>query len=93
MTNQPATWPLAPGEHPDLPRLHLELHAATPATRTSPAQPACARILFSPLPVLTTANPDRLRTLANALEQLATDLEHAHTLGTPGQQTLDTKAH
>lgn len=88
----PATWPLAPGEHPDLPRLHLELTAATATTRTGPGRPACARVLFSPLPVLITANPDRLRAIAVQILDLADALEHTHTLGIPGQQTLDTKA-
>lgn len=88
------TWPLAPGEHPHLPRLICELTEATPQQHTPrgkttrEAHPATARIQISPLHVLTTANPDRLRHWAQQLDAIAHALETEHQHGHPGQQTL-----
>lgn len=87
------TWPLAPGEHPDLPRLRCELHPGAPAGGTArkpiPARPPTARILFSPLSVVETSNPDRLRHYAAELLDLADGLEAAHAQHTTGQLDLD----
>lgn len=81
-TVEPArAWPLAPGEHPDLPTLRVELHEGRPATggrKATTALPPHVRILFSPLPVVDTANPDRLRHYARQLEAAANVLEHEH---------------
>lgn len=77
-------WPTLPSEHPTLPRLVLELHDAVVEevgrggqVRRS-ASPAFARVLFSPLPVLATSNPDRLRELARNLDRMADVLADAH---------------
>lgn len=75
-------WPVLPGEHDTLPRLVLELYEA------GDLRPAYGRVLISATRVLETANPDRLRAWARGLDALADDLEEAHELGQPGQQTL-----
>lgn len=87
---------LAPGEHPDLPRLVTELYAAQPEERvgrkTFPGHPAYARYLLSPLRVLATASPARLRRHAHQLLALADALELVQAEPTPGQQELDVSA-
>lgn len=84
------TWPLAPGEHPHLPRLVTELHPGRPAEYrgkkvTRPARAPYARVLISPVRTLETGNPDRLRAWAVELLDLADALQHAH-LETPADQ-------
>lgn len=72
---------LAPGEHPDLPRLRIQLYGPQPTTRVGrrayPGHPAYARYHFSPLPVIVTSNPERIRGHATALLELADALEAA----------------
>ena len=88
--------PIAPGEHPDLPRLHCELLEAQGEHqadgRTFPAHPAYARFLFSPQPVVVTASLARIRRYAHRLLTLADELELVQRDGIPGQQTLDMSA-
>lgn len=84
--------PRAPGEHPDLPRLVCELAPARPATKNSAGHPAYGRYLLSPIRVLETADPARLRRHAHELLALADALELEHLRGAPGQQTIDTGA-
>lgn len=84
------TWPLFPGEHPDLPRLRSELHPGRPAeTRgkrvTRAARAPYARYLFDTTRVIETGNPDRIRSHAAELLNLADALEHAH-LETPADE-------
>lgn len=81
-------WPIYPGEHERLPELVLELHEPFDGRGQQMSRPASARVLISPLRVLWTSNPDRLRAWAEALLVLADDLEEAHGLGMPGQQEL-----
>ena len=91
MSDEPAAWPLCPGEHPELPALILELHPLLPPSGKSPGRPAMVRVLFSPIRVLHTSNPDRLRAIAHDLLELADDLATAHGSppATEGQQSLD----
>lgn len=91
------TWPLARGEHPDLPRLHIELHEGRPAVagrKATTAIPPHARILFSPTNVIDTGSPDRLRHYARQLDEAADALEHEHKLfgAYTGQLPLDQAA-
>lgn len=92
-SSAPRTWPLAPGEHPDLPRLHCELHpgrsAAGTARKPIPPRPPTARFLITTTRVIETANPDRIRTYAQELLDLADGLEQAHHDHTTGQLDLD----
>jgi len=89
--DKPADWPTLPDEHPELPYLVAELHPALAPSGKIPGRPAMARILLSPVRVLQTSNPDRLRAIAADLLELADDLARAH--GSPpapeGQQSLD----
>lgn len=74
-------WPLYPGEHPTLPELRLELYPGRPAVagrKPATAIPPYARLLYTPLRVLETSNPDRIRAHAVAMLTLADDLERAH---------------
>lgn len=74
-------WPLAPGEHSDLPRLRVQLHDGRPAVagrKPTTAIPPHVRILFSPLGVVDTSNPDRLRGYATQLIAAANLLEAEH---------------
>jgi len=89
--NEPTPWPTLPDEHPELPYLVLELHPLVPPSGKSPGRPAMARVLISPVRVLETANPDRLRAMAADLLELADDLARAHGSppASPGQQSLD----
>lgn len=80
----PATvWPLAPGEHPELPRLRVEVHEGRPAIagrRGTTSIPPYVRVLFSPLPTVSTGDPDRLRHYAAQLHAAATVLEREHAM-------------
>lgn len=91
------TWPLARGEHPDLPRLHIELHEGRPAVagrKPTSAIPPHVHLLFSPVPVIDTSNPDRLRAYAAQLTAAADALENEHNIHAEqtGQLPLDQAA-
>lgn len=92
---EPTRWPLAPGEHPDLPRLHCELYPGRPAGGTrrkpTPSRVPTARFLIDTTRVIETANPDRIRGYAQELLDLAEALEHAHAnfLAHPDQLQLE----
>lgn len=85
-------WPMAWGEHPDLPQLRCALYEAVVEDRRvrRPARPAYARVHISPVAVLETGNPDRLREWSAELADLADALEWAHgqTEAAIGQQTI-----
>ncbi len=75
--------PLAPGEHPFLPRSIFEIHQAR-ADQSNRAgrvlragHPAYARIVVGHHGVLKTADPDRLDRLADELNALADALRTA----------------
>lgn len=81
VTKPARAWPLAPGEHPDLPRLRVELHEGRPAVagrKATTALPPHVRILFSPVRVVDTCSPDRLRHFATQLQAAAEVLEREH---------------
>lgn len=71
------------GELADLPRLHIDLMAATEV------DPAHARVMFSPIGLLRTSRPARLRRYAHGLLAAADLLELRQAEGAPGQQTLE----
>ncbi len=78
----------------DLPRLVTELYQATPdrpgrGGTTTPGAPAHARWLLSPIRVLVTSDPARLRRDAHKLLALADALELVQLDGHVGQQTLE----
>jgi hypothetical protein len=83
---------LAPGEHPDLPELVCELYEAQPAVtagrKSIPGHPAYARYLLSPLRVIATASPARVRRHAHQLLALADALELVQMEAPIGQQSL-----
>lgn len=72
------------GEHPELPRLHIELHAELAERRgprgrlIAPGRPAYARVLIAPTSVLETAHSARLRRWALDLLAAAEALERKH---------------
>jgi len=81
-----------PGEHPRLPVLRVELHGPRPASRQGRdavgVLPAHARVWLSPVGVLSTADPARLRRLARQLLAAARQLEAHAGHGTPSQGRL-----
>lgn len=77
------SWPLAAGEHPDLPRLSIEVyegHPGYPVKRGKPpvGVPPYARVHFTATRVVNTGNPDRLRAYAARLLAAADALEAEH---------------